>query len=36
LFGAIILLSKFVLPLAIPIRLVMFVAASDLFGFSIT
>ena len=36
LFGVIALLSRFVLPLAIPFRLVIFVAASDLFGISIT
>ena len=36
LFGAVTLLSRFILPGAIPIRLVMFVAASDLFGMSIT
>jgi O-antigen/teichoic acid export membrane protein len=36
LFGVILLLSKFVLPLTIPIRLVIFVAASDLFAFNIT
>src|SRR5208282_3293663 len=36
LFGVVVLLSYFVLPATIPIRLVMFVAASDLFGMSIT
>jgi O-antigen/teichoic acid export membrane protein len=36
LFGVIALLSRFVLPLTIPFRLVIFVTASDLFGNSIT
>ena len=36
LFGAVILTSHFLLPVTIPIRLVMFVAASDLFGMNIT
>jgi O-antigen/teichoic acid export membrane protein len=36
LFGVIALLSRFVLPLTIPFRLVIFVAASDLFGNSFT
>ena len=36
LFGAVILISRFILPGVIPMRLVMFVAASDLFGMSIT
>jgi len=36
LFGVVVLLSRFVLPVSIPIRLVMLVAASDLFGMSIT
>jgi O-antigen/teichoic acid export membrane protein len=36
LFGSVVLFSRFVLPAAIPIKLVMFVAASDLFGMSIT
>jgi O-antigen/teichoic acid export membrane protein len=35
-FGVIALLSRFVLPLTIPFRLVMFVAAADLFGNSTT
>jgi len=35
-FGVIALLSRFVLPLTIPFRLVILVAASDLFGNSIT
>ena len=36
LFGVVILLSRFMLPSTIPSRLVMFIAASDLFGLSIT
>lgn len=36
LFAVIALLSRFVLPLTIPFRLVIFVAASDLFGNSVT
>ena len=36
LIGVILLLSKFVLPIAIPTRLVMYVALSDLFAFNIT
>jgi O-antigen/teichoic acid export membrane protein len=36
LFGAVLLLSRFILPVAIPIRLVAFVAASDLFATSIS
>lgn len=36
LFGVVILTSHFLLPVTIPIRLVMFVAASDLFGMNIT
>lgn len=36
LFGLVLLVSKFLLPATIPIRLVMLVAASDLFGMSIT
>lgn len=36
LFGVVVLLSYFLLPGTIPIGLVMFVAASDLFGMSIT
>jgi O-antigen/teichoic acid export membrane protein len=35
LFGVVVLLSHFILPATIPVRLVMFVAASDLFGLSI-
>lgn len=36
LFGVVILASRFLLPRTIPVRLVMFIAASDLFGLSIT
>jgi O-antigen/teichoic acid export membrane protein len=36
LFGLVLLVSNFLLPATIPIRLVMLVAASDLFGMSIT
>ena len=36
LFGVVLLASHFLLPVAVPIRLVMFVAASDLFGMSLT
>lgn len=36
LFGLILLFSRFVLPVTIPVQLVIFVGASDLFGFSIT
>jgi len=36
LIGVAALLSRFVLPITIPVRLVLLVAASDLFGFSIT
>jgi O-antigen/teichoic acid export membrane protein len=36
LFAVVVLASHFLLPVAIPIRLVMLVAASDLFGMSIT
>jgi O-antigen/teichoic acid export membrane protein len=36
LFGLAILLSRFALPVAIPLRMVLYVAASDLFGFSVT
>lgn len=36
LFGAVILVSRFTLPLTVPTQLVMLVAASDLFGLSIT
>jgi O-antigen/teichoic acid export membrane protein len=36
LFAVVVLAAHFVLPVAIPIRLVMLVAASDLFGMSIT
>ena len=36
LFGIVVLLSHYLLPSAIPIRLVMSIAASDLFGLSIT
>jgi O-antigen/teichoic acid export membrane protein len=36
LFTLVVLASRFLLPVAIPIRLVMLVAASDLFGMSIT
>src|ERR1700716_538022 len=36
LFGAVLLFSRYALPAAIPVRLVMLVAASDLFGTSIT
>jgi O-antigen/teichoic acid export membrane protein len=36
LFGVLILISRFTLPSTIPTRLVMFIAASDLFGLSIT
>jgi O-antigen/teichoic acid export membrane protein len=36
LFGVLVLISRFVLPGTIPIRLVMFIAASDLFALSIT
>src|SRR5258708_30186210 len=36
LFGLVLLVSNFLLPATIPIRLVMLVAASDLFGTSIT
>ena len=36
LFGAVLLASHFLLPITIPIRLVMFVAASDLFGMNTT
>lgn len=36
LFGLVLLISKFLLPATIPMRLVMLVAASDLFGMSIT
>ncbi len=35
LFGVVILLSYFIVPSTIPVRLVMFVAASDLFGLNI-
>jgi len=35
LFGVILLFSRFVVPATIPIRLVMFVAASDLFGLNL-
>jgi O-antigen/teichoic acid export membrane protein len=36
LFGVVLLTSRFLLPSTIPIRLVVFIAASDLFGLSIT
>jgi O-antigen/teichoic acid export membrane protein len=36
LFAVAVLLSRFILPVTIPIRLVLFVAASDLCGYSIT
>jgi len=36
LFGVVVLASRFLLPNTIPTRLVMFIAASDLFGLSIT
>jgi O-antigen/teichoic acid export membrane protein len=36
LFGAVLLFSRYALPAAIPVRLVMLVAASDLFAMSIT
>lgn len=36
LFGLVLLVSRFLLPSTIPIRLVMFIAASDLLGLSIT
>jgi O-antigen/teichoic acid export membrane protein len=36
LFGVVLLISRFTLPSAIPTRLVMLIAASDLFGLSIT
>jgi O-antigen/teichoic acid export membrane protein len=36
LFGLVLLISKFLLPATIPIRLVILVAASDLFGTSVT
>jgi len=36
LFGVVILISRFMLPSTIPLRLVMFIAGADLFGLSIT